>query len=603
MFTTALSLFAAGILTILLPCILPLLPIVLGVSVADRHPLRPLFVVLGMIAGFVGITFVLQVLLGQFVELADIIRLATFDALLIFGFGFITSQHPVLWAGALLGSLFFLEKGIPAVVIAAVLGIVAVEIGGMIAARLQQLGADIQSKARSRIGAAHPLIGTFIVGLTLGLVWAPCAGPALSLVLTVIREQPGLRAFLLLLAYGAGAGIPLLAIGYGGQRAARSVHAIARYSDWIKKVAGMLLILSAVAFRYGYFMDLQVWLEERTSLGSFGSAIEERLFEEMPRDAVPSSGMPQSNLPKIVRAPELVGLGPWHNLPNEQPLTLAGLRGKVVLVDFWTYSCINCIRTLPHIEGFWQKYKNQPFMLLGVHTPEFVFEKSEANVARAIKDHGLTYPTAQDNDYATWSAFANRYWPAKYLIDAEGYVRYVHFGEGNYEETDEAIASLLTEIGVKVSGEREAVSEEPERRGGPVSAETYLGERSWSALGNAQGDPSGGTVSYAVPTESALHSYYLVGQWQLVDGEHQVLRSDAGEIRMRFLGGEINLVLGSETGKPVAVDVFIDGKEVKSISVDHHDLYGLFKGPYGEHELLLKIQGTGLEGYAFTFGR
>ncbi len=279
---------------------------------------------------------------------------------------------------------------------------------------------------------------------------------------------------------------------------------------------------------------------------------------------------------------------------------MASLKGKVVLVDFWTYSCINCIRTLPHMQAYWEKYKNQPFTLIGVHTPEFVFEKSEANVAHAIKQYGLTYPVAQDNDFGTWNAFANRYWPAKYLIDAEGYIRYTHFGEGGYEETDKAIASLLGEIGANAPDM--PMPEEKMQVQKEVTPETYLGARSWPSLGNAQGEPTDQIVIYSAPTSMELHKYYLDGGWQLVDGEYQLLQSDRGEIRMKFLGGEMNLVLGTHAGKAISADVFIDGKKTKTITVDHHDLYNLFTGEYGEHEMRLLIHGKGLEGYAFTFG-
>lgn len=328
----------------------------------------------------------------------------------------------------------------------------------------------------------------------------------------------------------------------------------------------------------------------------------------------------QSSLPKITRAPELVGLGPWH---NSDPLTMAGLRGKVVLVDFWTFSCINCIRTLPYVQGYWEKYRDQPFVLIGVHTPEFVFEKSQANVAAAIERHGLTYPVAQDNDYGTWNAFSNRYWPAKYLIDAEGTIRYFHFGEGNYEETDRAIASLLAEIGdqdfkqrTEDRGNEEALRPKSQVRG-PLSPETYLGERSWPAFAeashSAQGasrdksagkpaDPDDLVHYYEPPVDLPLHAYTLRGDWQLVDGEYHVLLSPTGEIRMHFLGGEINLVLGTQSGEPVHAEVSIDGARMKVITVDHHDLYNLFAGDYGEHELVLRIRGRGLAGYAFTFG-
>lgn len=611
MVSVALALFLAGILTILLPCILPLLPVVLGLSVTDRHPLRPLATITGMILSFTGFTFFLQVVLSRFAELADVIRIGTYVIILLFGFGFLTSSRVFLWFGALLGAGFFLGKGIPAVIGAAALGVIAMEVGGRIAARLQTLGTDLQGRAREGVGPSHQLLTALVVGLTLGLVWAPCAGPGLSFALTVVRDRPGPEALFLLFAYALGAGLPLLLVGYGGQWAAGSVRALTRYSGHIKRFAGVLLILCAFAFRFGWFTALQVWIADHTNIGSIGSKLEETLFDRSGSDvssSMPSALSSMSALPRIARAPEFSGLGPWHNLSvggqGSDPFTLASLKGKVVLVDFWTYSCINCIRTLPYLEGFWNKYKTQPFVLLGVHTPEFVFEKTEANVAHAIKQYGLTYPVAQDNDFATWNAFANRYWPAKYLIDAEGYIRYTHFGEGDYEETDKAIASLLKEIGAQAPDVPMPEETAPVRR--PVSAETYLGERSWPAFAkDTAGRPAeqDDRIHHYVPSpDLALHTYTLEGDWQLVEGERQVLRSETGEIRMKFLGGEMNLVLGTQSTQSVDADILIDGKMTKSITVDHHDLFNLFKGPYGEHDMILKIRGKGLEGYAFTFG-
>lgn len=281
-----------------------------------------------------------------------------------------------------------------------------------------------------------------------------------------------------------------------------------------------------------------------------------------------------------------------------------------MLVDFWTYSCINCIRTLPYLRGYWDKYgpedgqtlQDAPFVILGVHTPEFVFEKSEANVQDAIERHDLQYPVVQDNDYKIWRSFANRYWPAKYLIDAEGTIRYTHFGEGAYDETDERIAELLREIGVSVEGDVIGAGV----GGGSVSGqspETYLGARSWPALANGPAQPTDDSVTYAAPGSLALHKYALVGTWQLIDDERQTLRSDTGEIRMHFKAGEVNLVMGMEPGSaPSTAQVLIDGNAIKSFSIDRHDLFSLWKGDFGEHDLVLKITGPGAQGYAFTFG-
>ncbi|HLD07698.1 MAG TPA: cytochrome c biogenesis protein CcdA, partial [Candidatus Peribacterales bacterium] len=622
--TLFLTMFAAGALTILLPCILPLIPIVLGVSIAGKHRLRPLFIVLGMLLSFVGLTFLLQVVLNQFVETADYLRIATYEVLFLFGLGFAFQRRSILLLGALLGGLFFLSKGLVSVIVVSLLSVIAMELGGRVASMLQQFGTTLQGKTTKEFGSDAP-ITAFIIGLTLGLIWVPCAGPALGFALALVREEPGLKAFLLLLTYGAGTAVPLLAIGYGGQAAVRSVRALTPYTGMVKKVAGIMLILTAIALHFDFFTPLQTFLAEKTGYGTLGTNLENALVDEnqnvssspptettssfsSPSEATAKEGTSSSSspmgsepspLPRLSRASELQSVGPWHNSP---PLSLKDLRGKVVLVDFWTYSCINCIRTLPYMKQYWEKYKNSPFVLIGVHAPEFVFEKSEENVKAAISKHELMYPIVQDNDFVIWRAFANHYWPAKYLIDAEGYIRYTHFGEGAYEETDEAIESLLREIGTDTSDMPE-MEEKPSSTRGPITPETYLGERSWPALENAKGSPSDEVVSYSAPTALPLHHYALVGDWQLVDGERQVLQSDEGEIRIRALAGEVNLVLGLAEGvTSVAVEVFVDGEKTQSFIVDYHDLYPLFKGAYGEHEVTLRLHGKGVEGYAYTFG-
>lgn len=597
MTTLAVSLFLAGMLTILLPCILPLLPVVLGTSVAGGSKWRPLLTVAGMSLSFVIFTFTLNGILREFVTAADIIRVGTFDVLLLFGVGFLTTDRTLRIGSAVVGGLFFYGMGWHTIGIAIVLGIVAIFAAEWVTPRLQQTGADLQQGARSKLGSDSALT-SFLVGMTLGLVWAPCAGPALGVALALVRQESGPASLFLLSCYTLGAAVPLLVIGYGGRLAVRSARSLNRITGVIKMVSGIILVVMAFALRMDLLTPIQVWLAEHTMYGNFGNMLEEQLFEDPNTINVPSSTMPQSSLPKIIRAPEFTGLGTWH---NSMPLTMKELRGKVVLIDFWTYSCINCIRTLPHIQAYWEKYKDKPFVLIGVHTPEFVFEKSDKNVAAAIKNHELTYPVAQDNDFGTWDAFSNHYWPAKYLIDAEGYVRYTHFGEGDYEETDEAIQSLLEEIGVEAD-DMPTETDEPQTRR-QLTPETYLGSRSWPALGNGSAVPTDDVITYKAPATMSLNRYYLAGDWQLIDGEQQVLRSTTGEIRLKFLGGEANLVLGLEEGAaPITGEIEIDGKKTGSITIDRHDLFNLFKGAYGEHELILKLRGKGVEGYAFTFG-
>lgn len=597
--------FIAGLLTILLPCILPLVPIVLGVSIADRNRLRPLVTIGGMVISFVGSTFLLQVVLSQFVTLADIIHIATYQILFLFGIGFLFHTQRTQVILAFFSGFFFWRYDISAVIVAGMAGACAMTIGSMVATRIQQLGTDIQTTARTRFGA-QSLLTALIVGLTLGLVWVPCAGPLLSYALAQVRDEPNIRALLLLSAYGIGAGLPLLLIGYGGQAAIHSVRTLSKYSGLIKQTAGVLLILSAIGLSFDISTKLQLWFADHTSFGSVGTNIEESLFGQQSSTPTPVASAGTSDqtaveLNNYGPAPEFAGLGPWH---NSQPLTLASLRGKVVLVDFWTYSCINCIRTLPYIEGYWEKYKDKPFVIIGVHTPEFTFEKDEKNVAGAIQEHGLKYPIAQDNDYDTWNAFQNKYWPAKYLIDAQGNIRYVHFGEGNYEQTDAAIAALLKEMGVTAQAGLPMSSASDDVTSGPVSPETYVGARMWSSFANATGGPSSDGVAYTVPSNIPLDHYALGGTWQLSDDtESQVLQSDTGTIAMHFQGGEINLVLGLADGaEPAQIKVSVDGEATKSLTIDSHDLYNLYKGKYGDHTITLRVQGKGVEAYAFTFG-
>jgi cytochrome c biogenesis protein CcdA/thiol-disulfide isomerase/thioredoxin len=534
---------------------------------------------------------------------------ATYYALLLFWISFAVAKSRARIAMAALGALpFFWERGWLALGMAAILGALALALGGRVAARLQQAGARVQRGASEGFGS-ESLLSALVVGLTLGLVWVPCAGPALGFALTLVRDQPGFRAFVALAAYAVGAALPILFIGYGGQRVVRAARGLVRYGGRIKQASGAGLVLSALAFQFQWFTGLQTWLSEHTGLASLGSAVEERLVgHAMAGPAGPSSyamsakvgdtALPQ--LPNLAQAPEFVGLGPWYNSP---PLTLASLKGKVVLVDFWTYSCINCVRTLPHIQELWSKYKDQPFAIVGVHAPEFTFEKKPENVAEAIRTHKLGYPIAQDNDFATWKAFDNHYWPAKYLIDAQGVIRYTHFGERGYEATEQAVQSLLAELGQTPRGATAGPAMRRETPSAPVSPETYVGSRGWTSFSNRVGAPDSRSHRYVAPRLLPTSNFSLTGDLQLVDDERQVLRSGSGEIRYRALAGEVNLVLGVEKGgAPVTLDVRVDGKVAKSITVDHHDLYNLFAGPYGEHEVAIDIRGKNLAAYAFTFG-
>jgi thiol-disulfide isomerase/thioredoxin len=297
-----------------------------------------------------------------------------------------------------------------------------------------------------------------------------------------------------------------------------------------------------------------------------------------------------SGLPELGEAPEFEGVTRWLNSP---PLTLRGLRGKVVLIDFWTYTCINCIRTLPYLRAWDERYRADGLRIVGVHSPEFAFEKDAGNVARAIRANGLRYPVVQDNDLATWDAWGNQYWPAKYLIDAQGQVRDTHFGEGEYDKTEDAIRALLDE-----SGER-AQAKDVVRPGRVATPETYVG--SDRADGFAQ-RPRDGTHGYRAPAADALalNEFALGGVWR-VDGESATAGVGA-TLSARFLAKAVYLVLSPPPDGPGRVLVSIDGGPPRTIVVRTQRLYTLARFTRsGEHVLTLRPQ-PGVAGYAFTFG-
>jgi thiol-disulfide isomerase/thioredoxin len=295
-------------------------------------------------------------------------------------------------------------------------------------------------------------------------------------------------------------------------------------------------------------------------------------------------------------APEFNSPGPWLNSP---PLTMAGLRGRVVLIDFWTYTCINCIRTQPYLKAWDAKYRKDGLTIVGVHSPEFGFEKEQSNVARAVQQAGLKYPIVNDSDMGTWNAWHNQYWPAEYLVDARGHVRYASFGEGDYDKTEAAIRGLLAEAGRQsqptVNMPVKAIT--PSRS--TQTPETYLG------TARAQGwvqDPlkAGGRDFGAPPSSLQPNQFAYSGVWKLTP-ENATAVHDAG-ITVHYVARRVYLVLGPGSGGPADVQVLQDGKPTRTIHVDQQQLYTLADDPrVGSHTLSLKIP-DGVEGFAFTFG-
>lgn len=295
-------------------------------------------------------------------------------------------------------------------------------------------------------------------------------------------------------------------------------------------------------------------------------------------------------------APEFAGIEHWLNLPTGQagsePLTMWQLRGQVVLIDFWTYSCINCIRTLPYVTGWYEKYKDKGFVVVGVHTPEFAFEKDTSNVQTALKRHNINYPVAQDNDYATWNAYQNRYWPAHYLIDQKGNVVYIHFGEGKYQETEQAIQELLGLSSEQEMAEKNIQSE-------AKTPEIYFGLKRLEYLSENQ-SPSTTVKNFSFPSELPLNSFALEGQWEFSE-EGAKLSGSSGKVKLNFYAKDVHIVAHSD--QEVEVKVIIDGQLSRTLQVKNSDLYTLFEGEDSRQRILeLQIEGQGFEVFTFTFG-
>jgi cytochrome c biogenesis protein CcdA/thiol-disulfide isomerase/thioredoxin len=384
----------AGIATAASPCILPMLPLLLGASAtrsnamgADSH-YRPLFIVLGFIVSFASTALLFGATTRVLGLSQQVLRNASIAVLLI--------------SGILLVSPTLLER--------------AMAPFGRLADLAQRLG--------NRAGAGHA--GGLLLGVSLGLLWTPCAGPVLASVLALIAtDQQSQHAASMLVAYSVGAGLPMLAIAYGGRAVTARARGMARNTGAIRQIFGGMVIVTAAAMYFHVDVGAVAWLS--------------RLFSG-------NSDQASAEIGKATigdRAPEFSGIDNWF---NSSPLTMAQLRGKVVLVDFWTYDCINCVNTLPHIKRWNELYKKQGLAVVGVHTPEFSFERETDNLRAAIARWGIEYPVAQDNGFRTWAAWHNEYWPAVYLVSREGRVVFKHVGEGDYARIEQQIQDALKEV-------------------------------------------------------------------------------------------------------------------------------------------------------------
>lgn len=513
--------FLEGLALIVSPCILPVLPLVLAGSVEGGRK-RPF----GIIIGFVG-AFTLFALLSRQLVLAlhidlDYIKYASLIFLSLFGLILLSEKLSLKFSAITQGFA---------------------NVGG-------KLGANTKDGFGSGI----------FIGMLIGLVWTPCAGPILAAVLVqIIRQQSGLQALLLIAAFGFGAGLPMLAISLVGRRIVGKLGFFTRHAEAVRKTFGVIIILAVILIASG--VNLQSWGGKKESTPV---STQNRLINAL---ALPYP------------APEFSGIETWF---NSQPLVMANLKDKVVLIDFWTYSCINCIRTLPFITEWDRKYRDKGLIIIGVHAPEFEFEKNPENVKNAIAAHKIAYPVALDNHLDTWTNFNNSYWPAHYLINRDGRVVYTHFGEGDYGITENNIRFLLglNKIDMSPDAAVSSVGQTPE---------TYLGRARASNFSTN-------------PEILPLNHWGLSGKWHIE--EERIISEEAGAtLRLHFTAGKVFLVMGAPKDQSIKVNIKLNGNPAGQLTINQHKLYTLIEQK-GSKEGLLEItaDAPGLEAYAFTFG-
>ncbi len=572
--------FIGGVLTIVSPCILPVLPFVF--SRADQ-PFRR--------SG-------LPLLIGMAATFAAVAGVATF-------------------AGAWVVRANQIGR-ILAIVVFAVLGLALLfpSLAEYLTRPLVRLGGRVQGQS----SAGSPSIGrSLVLGMSTGLLWAPCAGPILGLILTGAAIQgPSAHTTLLLLAFSAGAASSLAAALLAGNKVFAFMKKSLGAEEWIRRGLGVAVLVGVAAIAFGWDTGILT----RLSLSST-SGFEQKLIDRFRPVAYAKASTTTAAQPATVelghegKFPSLDGAVKWLNSP---PLTREELKGKVVLIDFWTYSCINCLRSVPYVEAWWEKYKNDGLVVIGVHTPEFAFEKDPANVAKALTDLKITYPVAIDSNYAIWKAFNNEYWPAHYFIDANGEIRYHHFGEGKYDESEQVIQQLLREknshlktgglVQVAASGAQAAPD-----FGDVASHETYVGYSRQQNYASPQEIRQDGPQAYTAPSRLTVNQWGLSGNWN-VSGEHATLVAAPGKVIFRFHARDLHLVLGpGKNGKPVRFRVRIDGTAPGEDHgadtggdgagvVNEYRLYQLIrqKGKVEDRTFEIEFLDPGVQVFAFTFG-
>jgi len=558
--------FIGGIVTILSPCILPILPIILSSSAVGGKS-RPYGIVAGFIGSFTFFTLFLTSIVQATGVSANALRLFSVVIIGLFGLSLVLPQAQKL-----------IEKGF----------------------------SILQSKLQFNNANKTGFSGGILIGMSLGLLWTPCVGPILASVISLaLTGSVTGSAALITFAYALGTAIPMFLIIRGGQKILTNNQWLLKHTEYIQQFFGVIMIITALAIYFNVDRSFQQYiLQTFPQYGTGLTSLEDNAFVQ---DALDNFGttdedMIGKTMDEVMdenmypMAPEIIQGGEIFNW-DKPSISIKELtsQNKVVLVDFWTYSCINCIRTLPYLTSWHEKYSDDGLVIIGVHSPEFEFEKSPSNVAAALDDFDIFYPVVQDNNFETWRAYHNRYWPAKYLIDTNGRIRYTHFGEGEYNETEEMIQELLEETGTTVDVEINNTEYENYTQ----TPETYLGYRRIAGFASPEGITRDVVAEYSYPSALSENKLAFQGKWLMTD-EYSESQEDAS-LKLHFYSKDVYLVLGSKT--ETEVEIYLDGEYIETILVKENKLYDILNlDDPGEHILELRFIDTGIQAFAFTFG-
>src|SRR3989344_1860140 len=565
--------FLAGVVTILSPCILPILPIVLSDSIGTGKR-KPLGIVTGFILSFTFFTLSLSTLVKLTGVSADLLRNISVAIILIFGFSLLLPKFQVL---------------------------------------MESLFSKLANLTHQNTNPNAGFWSGILIGLSLGLVWTPCVGPIIASVITLAATSSvNTETIIITLSYSIGTAIPMLIIMLSGRALFTKIPWLLGSSSKIQKVFGVLMILTALGIFFNLDRKFQTVILD--TFPNYGIGLTKFEDNETVKSRLQNLNKTEERLQIMgkpldqmsLSAPALIEGGKWF---NSDPLTLEGLKGKVVLVDFWTYTCINCIRTLPYLKDWYEKYKDKGLVIIGVHTPEFEFEKNPDNVAKAIKDFEIKYPVMQDNDYATWKAYNNRFWPAKYFIDKNGKIVSTHFGEGEYDESEKLIQKLLAESGADISN---MPVNNPDYEINSNTPEIYLGYSRMKGLASPERIKKDQVFKYTEPTKLSANSFAFSGSW--IVGYEGSFTSEGSTLTLNFDSKDVFLVMKPKDKASGQIRVLLDGKIVSEqfaggdvidgkVKVDFAKYYRLIKLPVqGKHLLKLEFLDSNTEVSAFTFG-